>query len=169
MPDPSPSESSGVNEALVKAYNSVAYTSYPDATSHPDRLATIGTLLGLDVAPVANCRVLELACGDGTNLVPIASSLPNATFVGFDFAAKPVARAQRMADDLGNSAALCDVALAGRHLERLATCPNSSSTRCYRSQTLHRPRFEWKVERLAANMERSDAETAQLSPCALFG
>ncbi len=86
---------------MVKAYNDVAYTSPPDAARHPDRLATIATLLGMEVAPVATSRILELACGDGINLVPIASSLPDATFVGFDFAAKPIARAQRMADDLG--------------------------------------------------------------------
>jgi SAM-dependent methyltransferase len=111
VPESTSPEASHINEAMVKAdldsgamaeaYNSVAYTSYPDATGHPDRLATIATLMGMDAAAVARCRVLELACGDGTNLVPIAATLPNATFVGFDFAAKPVARAQRMADDLG--------------------------------------------------------------------
>ena len=105
-PDPAPdaramAEPHHDGEALAKAYDDVAYTSYPDPVSHPDRLATVATLMGLDVAPVATCRVLELACGDGANLVPIASTLPNATFVGFDFAANPIARAQRMADDLG--------------------------------------------------------------------
>ena len=33
--------------------------------------------------------------------VPVAAALPNATFVGVDFAARPVARATRMASDLG--------------------------------------------------------------------
>jgi SAM-dependent methyltransferase len=91
------------SDALVKAYNDVAYTSFTGAASHPDQLATIATLLGLDVAPVATCRVLEMACGDGMNLVPIAATLPNATFTGFDFAARPIARAQRMANQLGLS------------------------------------------------------------------
>ena len=89
------------NDALIKSYNDVAYTSLPDAARHPARLATIGTLFGLDVAPLADCRILELACGDGLNLVPIAATLPNATLVGFDYAARPVARAQAMARDLG--------------------------------------------------------------------
>ena len=89
------------NDALVKSHNDVPYTSFPDAAHHPDRLATIGMLLGLDIAPIATCRVLEFACGDGANLVPIASTLPNATFVGFDFAAGAISRAQRMARDLG--------------------------------------------------------------------
>jgi SAM-dependent methyltransferase len=88
------------DDALVEGYNEVPYTSVPDAARHPDRLATIGTLLGLDVAPVASCRVLEFACGNGLNLVPIAATLPNARFVGFDFAARPISRAQNMARDL---------------------------------------------------------------------
>ena len=89
------------NDALVRSYNDVAYTSFADAARHPERLATIGTLLGMDVAPLATCRVLEFACGDGLSLLPIAATLPNATFVGFDFAARPIASAQRMASDLG--------------------------------------------------------------------
>ena len=101
MSDPTNGGTDPGNDALVKSYNDVAYTSLPDAARHPARLATIGTLLGLDVAPLANCRILELACGDGLNIVPIAATLPNATLVGFDFAARPVARAKEMARDLG--------------------------------------------------------------------
>jgi SAM-dependent methyltransferase len=88
-------------DALAEGYNDIPYTSLPDRVRHPDRLATIGALLGLDVARVTTSRVLEFGCGDGSNLVPIAATLPNAEFVGFDFAARPVARARRMADELG--------------------------------------------------------------------
>src|SRR6478672_12020095 len=88
------------DDPLVRSYNDVPYTSSPDPARHPERLATLGTLLGLDVAPVATCRVLELACGDGANLVPIAATLPGATFVGFDLAARPIARARRMIREL---------------------------------------------------------------------
>ena len=88
-------------DSLLKSYNDVPYTSFPDAARHPDRLATIGTLLGLDVAPVATSRVLEFGCGDGSSLVAIAAMLPNANFVGFDFAARPISHAQSMVHDLG--------------------------------------------------------------------
>jgi 2-polyprenyl-3-methyl-5-hydroxy-6-metoxy-1,4-benzoquinol methylase len=90
-----------VNDALQDSYNDVPYVSAPDPAHHPDRLATIGTLFGLDIAPLAACRVLEVACGDGSNLIPIAAALPRASFTGFDFAAQPLARARRMADGLG--------------------------------------------------------------------
>jgi len=88
------------DDPLVRSYNDVPYTSSPDPARHPDRLATLGTLLGLDVAPIATSRVLELACGDGANLIPIAATLPDATFVGFDFAPAPIARARQMVREL---------------------------------------------------------------------
>jgi len=85
---------------LARAYNDIAYTSYPNFASHPDHLASVATLFGLDVAPVATARVLELACGDGTNLLPAAAALPQATFVGVDFASRPLDVARRMSGDL---------------------------------------------------------------------
>jgi SAM-dependent methyltransferase len=87
--------------ALLDAYNEVAYISDPNGACHPNRLAAIGRLLGLDTAPIANCRVLELACGEGINLVPVAATLPQATFVGIDIAEAPLARARRMAEAIG--------------------------------------------------------------------
>ena len=87
-------------DILARAYNDVPYTSAPDPARHPDRLATLGMLFGIDVAPLESCRVLELGCGDGANLVPMAALLPHATFVGFDIAAQPVERARAMAEAL---------------------------------------------------------------------
>src|SRR4051794_16481456 len=103
------------DDALARSYNDVPYTSSPDPARHPDRLATIGMLFGLDVAPVDTCRVLEFACGDGSNLVPIAALLPNASFVGFDFAAQPIAHARAMTEALG----LANVRLLERDLRDL--------------------------------------------------
>jgi hypothetical protein len=40
---------------------------YPQA--QPDRLATVATLLGLSPPPVTRCRVLELGCATGANLI----------------------------------------------------------------------------------------------------
>lgn len=103
MSDPPSTEPSPDRDPLAAVYNDVPYTSAPSPARHPERLATIGTLLGLGVAPVATCRVLELACGDGASLVSIAATLPHARFVGVDFAAQPLARARRMADAIGVS------------------------------------------------------------------
>src|SRR5262249_49411874 len=82
-------------------YDAVAYPGFAYAQTHPDRLWTVGTLFGMTPAPVDRCRVLEVGCGDGRNLLAMASSLPESTFVGFDLAGQPLAAANEMAVSLG--------------------------------------------------------------------
>jgi methyltransferase-like protein len=50
---------------------------------------------------VERCRVLELGCGDGGNLVPMALGLPNATFVGVDAAPGAIGRGTELIEALG--------------------------------------------------------------------
>ncbi len=88
-------------DRLLDAYEEVAYVGRANRMSHPDRMATIATLLGMNPAPPSSCRVLEVACGDGGNLVPMAASLPGSHFVGFDFAPTGIARAMRTVGELG--------------------------------------------------------------------
>jgi SAM-dependent methyltransferase len=85
----------------VTAYDEVLYTGRPYADSHPERLATMATLLGANPAAVERCRVLEIACGDGANLVPMAYALPQSEFVGFDIAAQPIEAGRRLAARVG--------------------------------------------------------------------
>jgi SAM-dependent methyltransferase len=82
-------------------YNQIPYPSAIYSQTHPDRLATIGRLFGLSPARVDNCRVLELGCGDGANLVAMASALPKSEFVGIDLATEPIRRGEEMVDALG--------------------------------------------------------------------
>jgi methyltransferase-like protein len=83
---------------MVPAYEQVIYRSLPFGQSHPDRLATLGVLFGMQPAPIERCRVLELGCADGWNLIPAAFELPGSEFVGIDTAEK-VIRTGR--DDIG--------------------------------------------------------------------
>ena len=82
-------------------YDAVAYPSHALSQTHPDRLAAIGTLLGMSPAPVERCRVLELGCGDGNNLIPMAMNYPESEFLGIDLAETPVAHGNRFAAELG--------------------------------------------------------------------
>lgn len=82
-------------------YDKVPYPSYTRIQTHPDRLATIGKLLGMNPTPVERCRMLELGCGNGSNIGPIAFGLPESEFVGVDLAALPIAKGRRMVDELG--------------------------------------------------------------------
>jgi SAM-dependent methyltransferase len=83
------------------AYDRVLYNSQPASQTHPDHLATLATLFGLSPAPVEKCRVLELGCGNGANLIPMALTLPGSRFAGVDLAGVPIAAAQALAVELG--------------------------------------------------------------------
>ena len=76
-------------------YDTVPYPSLAFLQTHPDRLAVMGTLHGMNPPAVEQCRVLEMGCGDGSNLIPMAYGLPGSEFVGVDLAAKPVECAQQ--------------------------------------------------------------------------
>ncbi len=78
------------------AYDEVAYPSYVYPQTHPDRLATLATLFGMNPAAVEECRVLELGCGAGGNLVPMAFGLRGSTFVGIDLAEGAISQGREM-------------------------------------------------------------------------
>jgi methyltransferase-like protein/spermidine synthase len=82
-------------------YDEVPYPSFTFPQTRPDRLATIGAFNGMQPAAPENCRVLELGCGDGTNLLSFAYILPNSRFVGIDLSATHIAAANRGSGDLG--------------------------------------------------------------------
>ena len=81
-------------------YEAVPYPGHAFAQTHPDRLATLAALFGLDAAAPADCRLLEIGCGDGGNLLPMAQALPRSTFVGIDSSPGAIAHAQRIAAEL---------------------------------------------------------------------
>ncbi|MGB2645827.1 MAG: methyltransferase regulatory domain-containing protein [Candidatus Acidiferrum sp.] len=86
---------------VANEYDSVPYPSLAFLQTHPDRLAVIATLRGMSPREVEHCRVLELACGDGSNLIPMAYGLPGSEFVGVDLARNPVEAAQAMIRVMG--------------------------------------------------------------------
>lgn len=77
-------------------YDAVRYPCYSHTLSHPDVLAKQALLYGVETAPVESCRVLELGCGDGSNLIPMAFGLPGCLFTGVDLAGDPVARGNEL-------------------------------------------------------------------------
>ncbi len=71
--------------------------------THPDRLAALARLFGVASPDVETCRVLELGCACGDNLIPMALSLPNARFVGLDYSQRQIEEGQRNVAALGLS------------------------------------------------------------------
>jgi methyltransferase-like protein/SAM-dependent methyltransferase len=89
--------------ASENTYDQVPYESHPFSGSHPDRLATVATLFGLRPAPIQHCRVLELGCASGGNLIPMGEQLPESQFLGIDFSAQQIADGQQLIEHLGLS------------------------------------------------------------------
>ncbi|HYO64422.1 MAG TPA: class I SAM-dependent methyltransferase [Pyrinomonadaceae bacterium] len=85
----------------MSGYDEILYEGYAFPQTHPDRLATVATLAGMRPAPVARCRVLELGCGDGGNLIPMALALPESEFVGIDLGARHVEKGGEVVARLG--------------------------------------------------------------------
>lgn len=77
-------------DLLRETYERVPYASGSYHHTHPDHLATLALLHGLETAPPARCRVLELGCADGGNLLPMALELPSSEFVGIDLSPRQI-------------------------------------------------------------------------------
>jgi methyltransferase-like protein/SAM-dependent methyltransferase len=92
---------STANAISGNSYDEVPYESYPFAQTHPSRLATIATLFGLKPAPIDRCRVLELGCAAGGNIVPMAELHPTSEFVGIDLSGRQIADGQRVVRTAG--------------------------------------------------------------------
>lgn len=83
------------------SYDEIPYHGVALPHTHPDNLAVIATLFGMRPAPVDRCRVLELGCAEGGNLIPMAYTLPGSQFVGVDLSPRQIAAGAALVAQLG--------------------------------------------------------------------
>ena len=88
-------------EPTKNSYDKIPYPAYSYPESHPDHLAMIASLYGVSSTPIGSCRVLELGCAEGGNLIPLACELAHSEFVGIDLSPRQVALAQEKIKALG--------------------------------------------------------------------
>ncbi len=95
---------------LTQSYDEFPYYSRAFPESHPAHLATIGQLFGMSPARVSECRVLELGCASGGNLIPMAVAFPHSQFLGIDISSEQVkqGKAQIQQLQLTNIALVAD-------------------------------------------------------------
>jgi SAM-dependent methyltransferase len=80
-----------MRDTAMDSYDEMPYVARVHPATDPDRLAVIGTLFGMAPAPPERCRVLELGCAGGGNLIAMARALPGSRFVGIDRSARQIA------------------------------------------------------------------------------
>lgn len=90
-------------DADQTAYDAVPYPVWSHPNSHPNVLAAIARLHGMSPASVGSCRVLELGCARGGNLIPMADQLPGSQFVGVDLSTRQIDEARETVARLGLS------------------------------------------------------------------
>lgn len=81
-------------------YDKLAYPSKIFSQTNPDRLAIMAKLFGLEAANPEKCRVLELGCGNGSNLFAQAFVFPSSEFVGIDLSENHIADAKKGVEEL---------------------------------------------------------------------
>ncbi|HEV7920259.1 MAG TPA: class I SAM-dependent methyltransferase [Thermoanaerobaculia bacterium] len=81
-------------EAVRESYEQVPYPSALQHHTRPDHLAMLALLHGLEPAMPQRCRVLELGCADGGNLIPMAIELPESRFTGIDLSPRQIESGQ---------------------------------------------------------------------------
>ncbi len=88
-------------EAVRASYDRTPYPGQAQSLTHPDHLAAVALLHGLEPASPDHCRVLELGCGDAGNLIPMAFRLPDSRFVGVDLSPRQIQDGRALARSLG--------------------------------------------------------------------
>ncbi|MCC9641738.1 class I SAM-dependent methyltransferase [Rhodopirellula sp. JC740] len=106
-------------------YDEVPYPDFIHPVTHPGNIAAIARLNGLDAVPPESCRVLELACGPGGNLISLASLLPNSQFEGVDLAAGHIKTGNAVIAKLG----LNNIQLKHGNIEDWAVEPQTDDER----------------------------------------
>lgn len=88
-------------EQVRSQYDQVPYTSHPFPQTAPEHLAAVAHLFGLKTPDVATCRVLELGCSSGGNLIPLAVRHPQARVLGLDLSGVQISQGQQRVSALG--------------------------------------------------------------------
>ena len=87
-----------IHQKVRDAYEAIAYVGRPFHETHPNRLLAVAQLHGVAPPRRETISVLEIGCGDGANLVPMAASYPRGRFVGVDLSERLMASARTLAD-----------------------------------------------------------------------
>ncbi len=85
----------------IKYRSILSRPNVPRPFTHPAHLTTMARLFSMPYTDPAHCRVLELGCAGGENLIPMAYSLPGSKFVGIDISSQQADRGIARINRLG--------------------------------------------------------------------
>jgi SAM-dependent methyltransferase len=82
-------------------YDEVRYSNFPYAQTHPERLATVAILHGLEAPDPYRARVLEVGCGAGGNLMAMTAATPGIQALGVDLAPSAIEEGNAAIEAIG--------------------------------------------------------------------
>lgn len=85
----------------MDSYDEIPYESTPFPETHPAALAPLARLFGIDAPDPEECRVLEIGCASGGNLIPMALELPRSHFLGIELSERQAADGAGLIQRLG--------------------------------------------------------------------
>lgn len=95
-----PSNNANIVTHTARSYDETPYTSMPFFLSHPNHLALLATLFGMQPPAPETARILEIGCASGGNLLPIAAQYPQARCLGIDLSGKQIQLGQADIDGM---------------------------------------------------------------------
>ena len=95
---PVPMHPSPMNTTEETLYGDLAFFH-----THPIHLAALAGFCGLEPPALDQCRVLDVGCGTGFNLIAMSRTLPRATFVGVDLSPNQIEWGRNIAKMVGAS------------------------------------------------------------------
>lgn len=89
------------SDVLLASYDALPYGGGAISGTRPDHLAAMAGLHGISTPDVSRCRVLDIGCAMGGNVLAMAVAMPESTFVGIDLSPRQVESARAAARSLG--------------------------------------------------------------------
>ncbi len=69
----------------TNSYDQLPYPNRAHKSANARKLEAVATLFGMHPPSVSKCRVLELGCASGGNLIPQALAAPQSEFVAWNY------------------------------------------------------------------------------------
>lgn len=82
-------------------YEQYNFISKPSPERHIEKMAVISRLWGVKSKDTTSCNVLELGCGTADNLIFMATTYPNSSFVGVDCCEDEIQKGNNVINELG--------------------------------------------------------------------
>ncbi len=85
----------------TNVYDEYPYPHLTHSHTHPERIETLATILGMKPAPTDKCRLLEIGCATGFNMFPMAYAFPDSQFTGIDYSCVQIELGTTALEQLG--------------------------------------------------------------------